>query len=132
MTQFRKRVIEIKKHLHERLDNDAKAFRFDKEDDDVVKKKIKYISKHLSSLKEQDKEKEQVECYGYLAVAYMKLNLYGQAKIALTTQLDMAIEYKDEHMQRMAYGNLGELLFCSFTFPFKMLTVRSSSFGIYK
>ena len=105
---FRKRVKEIRKNLHERLDNDAKCFRFATEGDDIIRKKIKYLDKHMKVLIEQEKTKDQPICYGNLAIAYLKLNDLKNGKINLLLQLEMATELKDEAMLRMAYGNLGK------------------------
>ena len=109
MAQFRKRVTEIRKHLHERDENDAKSFRFvpSGDEEDIIQMKIKYLQKHIKILTEQERTSKLAECYGYLAVAYMKLNNYAEAKTVINTQLELAIAHKDEAMKRMSYSNLG-------------------------
>ena len=41
MALFRKRVTEIRKHLYEKNDNEAKSFRFIPDDEKIIQKKIK-------------------------------------------------------------------------------------------
>ena len=108
MALLKKRVTEIKKHLYERVSNDAKAFRFEPEETDIIRNKTKYVEKHMKNLLDEGLDKEQAECYGYLAIAYMKLDQYDKAWKTLNKQLELAVEYKDEPMQRIAHGNLGK------------------------
>lgn len=107
MAVFKKLVAEIKMDVYEKKDNDPKAYRYEEEDKDMIAKKIKYLNRHLRNLQLLEKEDDQSECFGYLAIAYLKLDRLEEAKEALERQLELATEFKNEMMQRMAYGNLG-------------------------
>lgn len=110
MATFRKLLAEVRQNLYERLDNDAKSYRYECDDDDVVKNKMKYLNRHLRDLKaNSSNEKDQIPIYGYIGLAYMKLNDREKAEEYFNLQLEMALEKKDECMQRMAYANIGEI-----------------------
>lgn len=111
MAKFKKLIAEVGKMLYEKVDNDAKAFRYipEMEEKDIIKKKIKYLQKHLRDSQQHPKtEKVQLMCYGHLGTAWLKLENYEKARENYMIQLEMAEEFKDLHGQRMAHGNLGE------------------------
>lgn len=113
MAAARKLINEVSKMRYERLDNDAKAFRFETEEAENVRKKIRYLRLHLRDCKEKPKsEKEQILIYGNMALAYIKLYDYEEARKYLKIQLEMSEEFKDEDGQRMAHGNLGKNYAC--------------------
>lgn len=114
MAKFKKLITEVGRMLYEKIDNDAKAFRYlpEMEEPDIIKKKIRYLNKHLRDSQQHPKtEKEQLMCYGHLGTAYLKLGNYEEARENYNKQLEMSEEFKDLNGQRMAHGNLGKTLF---------------------
>lgn len=107
-TGFRKLINDVGKMCYEKTDNDARMFRFQKEEEEDIKRKIKYLNVHLrDSLQHPKTELDQLMVYGHLGNAFYKLNDFKEARKYYTIQLDMAVEYKDEGAQRMALTNLG-------------------------
>ena len=112
MAGFRKLLATVRRELYERLDNDAKSFRYETEEEDMIRTKIKYLNRHLrDEIVNGKSKKDQISCYGYLGLAYIKLDDYTKAREYFDIQLEMATEYNDDHMCRMAYANLGESVF---------------------
>lgn len=97
--------------VYEKVDNDAKAFRYlpEAESNEVLKKKLKYLNKHLRDTQAHEKtEKEQVMIYGTLGTAYFKLGDFVKAREYYEIQLSMGEDLKDVEQQRMAHANIGE------------------------
>ena len=103
--------------VYEKVDNDAKAFRYlpEAESKEVLKKKVKYLNKHLRDCQAHEKtEKEQVMIYGTLGTAYFKLGDLDKAREYYEIQLSMGVELKDVEQQRMAHANIGMYKICFF------------------
>ena len=113
MAAFKKLIAEVSKMTYEKVDNDAKAFRFlpDAEAKHVLKKKVKYLNKHLRDLQQRDQNtlKEEVMIFGTLGTAYFKLGDLAKAREYYDMQLELGEELKDEEQQRMAHGNVGKI-----------------------
>ena len=109
--KFKKLIAEVSKMLYEKVDNDAKAFRYmpEAETKEVIRKKIKYMNKHLRDAQQHEKtEREQVMIYGTLGTAYFKLGDFEKARENYEIQLSMGEELKDLEQQRMAHANIGQ------------------------
>ena len=117
MASFKKLIAEVSKMTYEKVENDAKAFRFlpEAEATHVLKKKVKYLNKHLRDLQSRDTNtlKEEVMILGTLGTAYFKLGDFQKARDYYEEQLSLGEELKDEEQQRMAHGNIGMYVFVS-------------------
>ena len=117
VANFKKLIAEVRKMVYEKVDNDAKAFRYlpEAESKEVLKKKVKYLNKHLRDCQAHEKtEKEQVMIYGTLGTAYFKLGDLDKAREYYEIQLSMGVELKDVEQQRMAHANIGMYKICFF------------------
>lgn len=135
VANFKKLIAEVSKMLYEKVDNDAKAYRFlpEAETKDVLKKKVKYLNKHLRDCQQHEKtEKEQVMIYGTLGTAFFKLGNFEKARENYDIQLEMGEELKDLEQQRMAHGNIGMLVLLIKTADFMTCLMKVGPRSIYK
>ncbi|XP_065069308.1 G-protein-signaling modulator 1-like isoform X2 [Rhopilema esculentum] len=109
MAGIKKLLEEVQGKIYERIENNPRDFRFEIEDTEEVRRKMKYLELHLQDAQDFEETKEEMEAIGGLALAYHKLGDFDQALGLYKKQLKLGKRLDDETNCRRAHCNLGIL-----------------------
>ena len=107
MAGLKKLLEEMHSKIYEKVENNPLDFRFVSEENEEVKRKMKYLELHLEDAIEFEETKEEMEAVGSLAVAYHKMGDYENATRYYKRQLKLGKKTDDEVSCRRAHCNLG-------------------------
>ena len=107
MAGMKKLLEEMQSMIYEKVENNPQDFRFNPEDAEDVKRKVKYLEMHIKDAIDFDETKEEMQAMGSLAVAYHKMGDYEKAILNYKRQLKLGRKTDDEVSCRRAHCNLG-------------------------
>ena len=107
MAGIKKLLEEMQSKIFEKVENDPHDFRYEKEEEEDIRRKIKYLELHLQDAIDFEETKDEMEANGSLALAYHKLCDYEKAMKFYKQQLKIGKKVDDECNQRRAHCNIG-------------------------